>query len=629
MANDSRLGTEVAGYRIESQIGRGGMSTVYLARDLRLERNVALKLLAPQLAESERFRERFLRESRLAASLDHPNIVPVYDAGEVEGVLYIAMRYVEGTDLHRLIGAEGPLDPDRTLSIMAQVAGALDFAHDHDLVHRDVKPSNVLLVPRSGSAGSDHVYLSDFGLTKRALSVSGLTETGQLVGTIDYVAPEQIKGDPVDGRADIYSLGCLLYECFTGKVPYARDLEVAVLWAHVQEPPPQVTTDRPDLPEEVDRVVAHAMAKSPEERTPSGEVLVGELRTALGYEPGVARPRPKRKKPRRGRLAVALAAAVVLAAAAAGAFLLLGRGGAAVVPPVDSVGRIDAGSHAFAQSIGVGTDPIDCAVDERGDLWVINQGNRTVTRIDPATGQTLPGNSTLGVPTGIAAGEGAVWIVNGFGGEGDAAPVVRVNPSDNRVEQAFDTPNGQAIAVAFGAIWVADSAGDRVLRYDPVGYDLVHEFPMKPNGASPEFLAVGTGKASGIWVVNSLGNSVVRIDPKTSGMTTFGIEAPTAVAAVGGAVWVTSNANDSVTRIDPVSGIPVATLTLADNGIPDGPSEIVVGADGVWVGSSNRPVVARIDPTTNRVVETLEVAGVAGAMAVDLHGDVWVAVHRR
>src|SRR5437867_6228025 len=212
-----RVGTEVAGYRIEGLIGRGGMSVVYLAEHVRLGRKVALKLLSPELSENEKFRERFLRESKIAASIDHPNIVPIYDSDEAEGTLFIAMRYVQGTDLRGLIRSRAPLEPPRVVSLATQIASALDAAHMHGLVHRDVKPGNVLLTHE------DHVYVADFGLTKRALSVSGLTETGQLVGTIDYIAPEQAKGDPVDGRADVYSLGCLAYECLTAEVPFERD----------------------------------------------------------------------------------------------------------------------------------------------------------------------------------------------------------------------------------------------------------------------------------------------------------------------------------------------------------------------------------------------------------------------
>ena len=206
-----------------------------MAEDVRLGRKVALKLLVPELAESDRFRERFLRESQIAASLDHPHIVPIYAAGEADGQLYLAMRYVEGYDLRQLIAREAPLDPDRALRLVEQVGDALDAAHERGLIHRDVKPGNVLIAGRSGR---EHCYLTDFGLTKQTSSISGLTGTGELVGTVEYVSPEQIRGEPVDGRADEYSLGCVLYECLTGERPFARETEVATLWAHVHEPPP-------------------------------------------------------------------------------------------------------------------------------------------------------------------------------------------------------------------------------------------------------------------------------------------------------------------------------------------------------------------------------------------------------
>jgi serine/threonine protein kinase len=215
MAEDTRIGTSVGSYRLLSWIGRGGMSVVYLAVDLRTGNEVALKLLSPELAGNEEFRERFLRESRIALSIEHPNIVPVYEGGQDQGELYIAMRHVEGRHLGELIRQEGRLDLEQTATILGQVAAALDTAHQVGLVHRDVKPGNILL----GSGGE--VFLSDFGLTKEALSASGFTATGQMVGTVDYVAPEQIRGDPLDGRADVYSLGCVLFECLTGHVPFS------------------------------------------------------------------------------------------------------------------------------------------------------------------------------------------------------------------------------------------------------------------------------------------------------------------------------------------------------------------------------------------------------------------------
>lgn len=230
------LGKQIADYRVESEIGRGGMAVVYRAKDLRLDRTVALKLLAPELARNDTFRQRFTHESRVAAAIDHPHIVPVFEAGETEGLLYIAMRFVAGQDLRVLIDRRGPLPLTTALRIAAQVASALDAAHDHDLVHRDVKPGNILVAAGTDSDHPEHVYLTDFGLTKKSLSLTGFTTVGQFVGTLDYVAPEQISGRPVDGRCDVYSLACVVQETLTGAPPFRRDDDMALLWAHQYDP---------------------------------------------------------------------------------------------------------------------------------------------------------------------------------------------------------------------------------------------------------------------------------------------------------------------------------------------------------------------------------------------------------
>ncbi|MFF1443212.1 serine/threonine-protein kinase [Streptomyces sp. NPDC058295] len=276
------VGRRIAGYRIESEIGRGGMAVVYRAHDLRLDRTVALKLLAPELARNDVFRKRFTHESRVAAAIDHPHIVPVFEADETDGVLYIAMRYVEGSDLRHLLDREGPLPPATAVRIAAQVASALDAAHEHGLVHRDVKPGNVLVARGTDSDHPEHVYLTDFGLTKKSLSLTGFTSVGQFVGTLDYVAPEQISGQPVDGRCDVYGLACVVYECLAGRPPFLRDDDVALLWAHQNADPPPLTETRPDLPPYLDAVFARALAKSPEARHPTCGVFVAELRPTPG-----------------------------------------------------------------------------------------------------------------------------------------------------------------------------------------------------------------------------------------------------------------------------------------------------------------------------------------------------------
>ncbi|GAA2717984.1 MULTISPECIES: serine/threonine-protein kinase [Streptomyces] len=279
------IGRQIAGYRVESEIGRGGMAVVYRARDLRLGRTVALKLLAPELARNDTFRQRFAHESRVAAAIDHPHIVPVFEAGEVEGVLYIAMRYVPGQDLRALLDREGPLPLTTASRIAGQVASALDAAHAHDLVHRDVKPGNILVAEGTDSEHPEHVYLTDFGLTKKSLSLTGYTRVGQFVGTLDYVAPEQISGKPVDGRCDVYSLACVVFETLTGAPPFRREDDMALLWAHQNEPPPRLTEYVPELPAGVDDVLAQALAKSPDDRFDSCLRFVTALRRAGGAPP--------------------------------------------------------------------------------------------------------------------------------------------------------------------------------------------------------------------------------------------------------------------------------------------------------------------------------------------------------
>jgi hypothetical protein len=273
---DLTPGARLADYEVQEKIGRGGMAAVYRALDLGLGRLVALKVLAPDLAEDDIFRQRFIRESRAAAGVEHPHIIPVFDAGEADGLLYIAMRYVERGDMRRLLDSEGPLSPARASSITMQVASALDAAHAHGLIHRDVKPGNILLGDTNGSA-SDYVYLSDFGLSKHSVNTSTLTATGQFFGTLDYVAPEQIQGQPVDGRADQYGLACTVVEMLAGSPPFKRDRTVELMWAQLEAPPPWLSERRPDLPLALDAVIRTALAKSPNDRF----ATCGEFATAL------------------------------------------------------------------------------------------------------------------------------------------------------------------------------------------------------------------------------------------------------------------------------------------------------------------------------------------------------------
>ncbi|MFL6191085.1 MAG: serine/threonine-protein kinase, partial [Actinomycetes bacterium] len=436
MSSDPATGTEVAGYRIVERVGSGGMGVVYLAEETGLgDRPVALKLLPPASADDPDYRARFLREMRVAAAIDHPNIVPIYRAGEDRGQLYLAMRYVHASDLRRALESEGRLEPGRALAILDQVARALDAAHARGLVHRDVKPGNILLAVEGGSVA--HAYLADFGLTKRVGGARGLTLSGQVLGTIDYVAPEQVEGGPVDGRADQYSLGCVLFECLTGVVPFRRDSELAVLWAHVHDPPPRLGEYRPDLPAALDDAIGRALAKTPGDRHPSCAALVTAAQAALagaapaGVRHRVRRPTgrragPGRRRPwltRRSSLVLSVTAGMLSAVLLAAAVLLARDGGAPAVPAAPAVVaaanhavRNDPATYESVRAVAVGTDPT--AVTGGGGLvWVANRGG-TVTVIDPGTNRVQetippPGSWPVGQGgSGLAYAGGSVWVAN-------------------------------------------------------------------------------------------------------------------------------------------------------------------------------------------------------------------------
>jgi Protein kinase domain len=323
MSSPIATGSFVAGFRVVSLIGEGAMGSVYLAEDASRGGRVALKVLVRDLADDERFRKRFLRESKLAVSLDHPNVVSIVDAGEEGGVLYLAMELVEGADLRALLRQESRLDPERAIGLLAQVADALDAAHAAGLVHRDVKPANILV--RDEPEG-EHAYVCDFGLARHLSSASSLTTDRGVVGTIDYIPPEQIEGGEIDGRADVYSLGCVLFECLAGVRPFDRESELSVVFAHLNEQPPRLSEYRPDLSDAFDDVFATALAKSPGDRYATCRELVESARAALsGETPG------RRGRPLRRMLVGALA--VLVAAGVATAGILVMRGGSASASP--------------------------------------------------------------------------------------------------------------------------------------------------------------------------------------------------------------------------------------------------------------------------------------------------------
>jgi sugar lactone lactonase YvrE len=587
------------------------MGVVYLAHQLVLDRMVALKLLAPGLADDETFRARFLRESRIAASLDHPSIVPIFDAGEVDGQLYLAMRYVEGGDLRALLKAEGSLESARALAIGEQVAAALDAAHARGLVHRDVKPSNVLL------DSDEHVYLADFGLSRRLADQGVPLPLGRSLGTAAYVAPEQIEGGEVDGRADVYSLACVLYECLAGKPPFRRPSELAMLWAHLEDDPPGL----PGL----EAVLATALAKDPAERYPTCAALVEAAREAVG---------PERARPRWLRLPmlVGLGALAAVGVSLAIYFGIRGGGGTAPVRG-DTLVRIDPAANKVVDSIPVGARASSVTFGE-GYLWVTSYQDRTLARIDPATGVTRVTKITGGTPLDVAvrgglavvtygpftvgyelidaasgasvgsvrlpgaddaqapvaAGAEGIWIAaSGFDGEnvgemietpatsGPSGSFDRVVIPERPDFLFFYTPDSGSyndVAVGEGGVWLARDSGPYLKRIDARARRVVAtiKLPFRPKS-----LATGEGA---LWVTGLFDDVLARLDPATSKVTmSVRLRPGTDGVAVGnGSVWVASTIAGTVTRIDPRTGEALATIDVGTR-----PEDVAVGAGGVWV----------------------------------------------
>ena len=596
------VGTELAGYRIEDEIARGGMGVVYRATEIALERPVALKLIAPGLAGDPSFRDRFLRESRLAASIDHPSILPVYAAGEAEGELYLATRYVEGTDLRTLLEREGALPPERALDLVGQVADALDAAHARGLVHRDVKPGNVL-VDTSG-----HCYLCDFGLTKQ-LGAGAPTVTGPLAGTLDYLAPEQIRRTDVDARADQYALACVLYECLSGTPPFRRETEAQALWAHMQEKPAPLSA-YPEL----DPVLARALAKDPNERYESCDAFVEDARGALGLGPSPLIVRRRRR--RVGRRLLAAGAALVAAAVAAAILVLVLGGEGGIVAPPNSVAAIDPVTREVTATIPVGDTPTAVAADDDW-VWVINSndGAGTISRIDASSKRFVATFSVVGTPVDLLAAAGSLWIGT------DEGRVFRIEPSTDTEEEGWELPNaGKSnpfvidrgagfLAYGGGAVWAASFRA--VTRIDPATSQLV---PAESSVWGP--LAFGFRS---LWMPDTL-TGLVRLAPTTlrrqaTVQLPFG---PADVTTGRGSVWLPDDEGRRVWQVDPGRNVVQGTYDVGGR-----TSSLAVGAGAVWAPTDDG-AVARIDPVAG-TTERIEVGGAPASVAVG-SGLVWVSV---
>jgi streptogramin lyase len=603
------IGSDFLGYRIEELIGRGGMGVVYRAYDLRLKRTVALKLMAPDVARDQGFRERFLRETELAASLEHPNVVPIHDAGNVDGRLYLAMRHVEGGDLRAVLRSGEAPTPARTLELVRQVASALDAAHASGLVHRDVKPSNVLL------DGRGHVYLADFGLTRRLDDLGPEAADGRSLGTPAYLAPEQIEGGTVDGRTDVYALGCLLYECLTGSPPFARDSRLAVAWAHLEEEPPSASAARPDLPEAIDAVIAKAMAKDPAQRYPTCAELVAAAEAALGLG--------RLKVSGRRHLAL-LALTLLLGVAALATALGLRSGGGAAGAPLaakgNSVVRVDPATGAIEAVVELDREPAAVAVG--GDsVWVHVHG--AILELDPRNNEirhttrisTLPLSLSTGTGPVLAADAGGAWLV-GFGSDDGAFRdrLTRVLAGGRGKQDYPIDGRPVAVAVGEGAVWVLarrqmDSA---VLRIDAatgavLGTTLVRSSrgAGSDRGQQPvaDGLAVGDG---GVFVMESGTATLHRVDVGTGRVTASrdlgDFASPPAVAY--DSVWVcAADPGSSILRLKPSTLDTLVQL----HSIPAENGRFAIGHGALWRHDVPSGNVVRFDPADGRMVGTIRV----------------------
>ncbi|MGH2970191.1 MAG: protein kinase domain-containing protein, partial [Solirubrobacteraceae bacterium] len=521
------IGDRLRSYAIEELLGRGGMGVVYRATDIRLGRPVALKLLSDKLSRDESFRARFERESRLAAAIDHAHIVPVYEAGAAGGLLYIAMRYVDGSDLAAVLEREELLQPWRALDLVGQLASALDAAHERGLIHRDVKPSNALIARESGR---EHLYLADFGLTKSAGSHS-VTATGQVMGTVLYMAPEVIRGEEPTAAADQYALGCVLYECLTGHVPFEGANEAAVIYGHLESPPPAPSQRVTGLPHELDAAVQRALAKHPNERWPSCSAFVDAARAGLE---GSAEPVRRRRRPPVRVLALGAGAAGLAIAGVLG--LRGGEGLELAALAGSSVAVVDPAGKLRAQ---VEVDGTAGRVAAAGNaIWVADDDRGTVSRLDPET-HTVRQTIEVGHgPSALAADRNGVWVTNRQDGR-----LLQIASSTNEIVMRKKLGGGPSdVCLAGGLVWIAMPATRRVLRFD-------EGEPREPVRleVQPERLACGEGA---VWASSEAEGRVVQINPE-SGRPVRTVEVGIgagALAAEGGGVWVANGLTGTVSR---------------------------------------------------------------------------------
>ncbi len=594
-------GTTFAGLEIEAEVGRGGMGVIYRGRDLALEQTRALKILASDLSRDPKYRERFRRESRLAASIEHPNVATVYQAGEQDEHLYLVMRFVDGPSLQELLAERGLLEPDHAAALTSQVAAALDAAHARGLIHRDVKPANVLL---EGEPGRERAFLCDFGISKLASAGTELTTTGEFLGTVDYVAPEQIGGEPVDARTDVYSLACVLYHAITGSPPFSRETQLATLFAHTNAPRPLASQKIPGLPAEVDRVLARGMATAPGDRFASTGEFAREFVRALGG--GAAEAVTSRLPQSRPRRRFALLAAIAVAAMAAAGILIAVSGGGSS----DQAGA----SIEPVATIDVPHGPVGLTVSPFR-VWVASPSEHVVSAIAPIQ-KHVESELPIGrQPVAVAFGFDSIWTADRSG-----EALIRIDSHTGRAIKKIavgDQPF--AVAVSDRWVWVANRGDDTVSRIDPRTNQVTG--PPVPVGSDPNAIAAAP---FAVWVSNAGDGSVSKINARTAQTVGKPIpvgRTPEDLAVGRGSVWVIDNFNGTLSRIDPdsmrVVGEPV------DVGAK--PRAVSIGLDNVWVTSGEDDAVDRVDPHTGQVVGApIPVGDVPRSIDIR-NGAVWIA----
>jgi serine/threonine protein kinase/Tol biopolymer transport system component len=512
---DSTIGRNYDGYVVDAVIGQGGMGIVYRGRNEATGDVVALKLMAPHLSHSTSFRERFINEASLGPRLNHPNVVPIYGSGEADGELYIAMQLIDGQDLKSLLAAEGRLDISHTLSIVRKVASALDAAHEVGIVHRDVKPQNIMVATIDGK---EEVFVTDFGLVRPTSSEASVSQTGQVFGSVPYMAPELIEGAPADGRADVYALGCVLYECLTGTPPFERVNEVAVVWAHVHETPPRVSTKRSDVLPGVDDVVLKAMAKHPDDRFLTCGEMVTELENAIkrtvsnlalkkmrpfvervprkkterevwspNYYPELSRVRKASRQINWYKVGAFATTMIVLVS------LQVGRTGGLPQVAVDVAGSAQDAGKALIDSIQ-GDPEVARSTERKGEPQRKTDGGgrrRLTAALDESSENPVgsrASSTSVAVPPSIRQARPGQRASEAQGGPGDDRPVVFSALIAERGGTGALTANASDLA-----LYVAASDGSSAeLLYDEGGSNDDYDAAYSPDGSKIAFVSTWT-----------------------------------------------------------------------------------------------------------------------------------------